>query len=194
MGLIHFASDKEMRDARKSIVLNVAIPVLMEQGFVRPPYTSFDFGYYPGHCSYGYALCRLTDNGLIEFLRFDVVNRDPWIRITANVFQLSPSTSRLEDLNGRDGHQFQLPPNSVSEMELRSTDDHPGPWILWALVFGRAYRVGAYFTKWGFSRKAGRLSRMIERDMIRIDSFFDRWHQLHEPLKVDWNGHPLTPA
>lgn len=190
MGLFHTVSDKEILAARKRIVLDVGIPALMAQGFARSPFRTAWFGYYPGNDMYSYQLCRLRGRDLLECLEIMVVGRERWIRIQVNVFRLHPEPGSLDALSGLDGSQFMLPPNSESVMRLRM-DDKQGPPIF-RLLFGEEHRLGSYFTRGGFERRAKELSLLIEKDMKGIDAFIGRWHQIHKPKDVDWTGHALA--
>lgn len=187
MALIYTASHKEVLAVRKQIVLNTGIPALIVQGFERSPYKSW-YGYYPGNHMYIYELCRLREQGLLECIEFVIFGRDRWIQIRLNAFRLHPAPDSLNALSGLNFMHFGLPPNNRTEMRLRQ-DDMKGPPIFW-MLFGQDHKLGRYLTRKGFEERVAQLTRLIERDMKTIDAFLHRWHKLHTPNDVDWNGHP----
>jgi hypothetical protein len=107
-----------------------------------------------------------------------------------NYFKLQPALDSIKQLEGLDGLQFHLPPNSMTEMRLKS-DDIKGPPILSYNFMFRNHKIKSYYTKVGLAKRANQLGEIIEKDMNEIDSFVKRWYEIHKPLATSWEGIPI---
>lgn len=173
MGLFYTASPKEMTDIRKKIFLEVGLPALEKQGFVRSPFLKEWFGWYP-NMGYFYELCRLTEGSMLERVSVRIIRGDRWIQVCLNIFKLEPAVTSLEQLTDVDGLKFDLPPNSISKMRLR-----------WN------HKIKSYHTKRGLARRAERLEKIIASDLGDIDYFVKRWHEKHRVATTTWEGIPV---
>ena len=59
------------------------------------------------------------------------------------------------------------------------------------MLFLPEHKIGKYCTKRGFNKEVLRLGDLIEQDMTNIDSFVNRWHELHKPNVVNWEGNKI---
>lgn len=75
-------------------------------------------------------------------------------------------------------------------MRLRS-DDYKGPPLFYILFFPE-HKLGKFNNKTSFSKEVLKLSRLIRKDMENIDSFIKRWHEIHTPNIIDWEGNPVS--
>jgi hypothetical protein len=188
MSLFFKPSAKELLEFRNQIVLESGIP-LLEKGFKKSPFSTSWFGRDSLH-GYTYELCRLTPESKLQVIEIQITRGDKWIKFILNIFKLTPNPESLDQLNGVDGLQFKLPPNSITEMRLR-VDDIKGPPLFDYNFMFRKHKIGSYYTKSGLSKRIKQLSEIIERDLNNIDHFIERWHELHEPLVTTWEGHPI---
>jgi hypothetical protein len=92
----------------------------------------------------------------------------------------------LDQLNGSNGLQYKIPPNSINEMRLRS-DDIKGP-PLFRLRYMHGHKLKTFKTKAELNRNITKLAKTIEIDLYKIDHFVKRWHELHHPMKTSWAG------
>lgn len=69
-------------------------------------------------------------------------------------------------------------------MWLRA-DDYIWIPIITSFCF-KKYKLGRYSSRWRLYFQIRKLEKLIAEDMVHIDSFVGRWHELHTPLKVDW--------
>jgi hypothetical protein len=192
MGIFYEISDKELLLVRNKIFTEVGIPALEKNGFVKSPFLGTWFGEYDRNISgYSYELCRLSQNYL-EIIGVFIVKGDKWIKIHLNIFELKPTVNSLKELKDVDGLQFHLPPNSITEMRLR-TDDYKGPPLFYMLFFPE-HKIGKYYSKKGFDSKVKKLKELIKKDMESIDSFVSRWHELYRANVTDWKGNIITKA
>lgn len=190
MGLFYKAKSKEMTQLRKNIFLEKGIPALNQKGFVRSPFSTSWYGYHPG-IGYEYYLCRLNDNSILETIEVSIVSGDRWIKISLNIFELSPAVSSINQLTGVDGLQYALPPNSISEMQLRNDDVKGAPILDFNFMF-RNHKIYSYYTQKGLKQRAIQLGNRIEKDLLNIDDFIKRWHEMHTINKTDWQGNQIT--
>ncbi|HLZ85590.1 MAG TPA: hypothetical protein VKQ52_00065 [Puia sp.] len=191
MGLFYRASEKELLESRNRIFVEMGIPALQEKGFRRSPFSTSAYG--RNHLKdFSYEFCRLTERSSLEIIAIYLSRRDRWIKIDLNIFQLSPELPSLDRLGGLNGLQFGQPPDSLTKMRLRDDDYKGSP--LFTALFRREHRLGRYYSKGGLQRGLKALGELIERDMTNIDRFIRRWHELHKPLVVTWEGHPVAPA
>jgi hypothetical protein len=188
MGLFYTASPKELLQIRNKIFLDFGLPVLQKKGFKKSPFSTAWFGKNPD-IGYSYELCRIS-NGELEIISVHIVKGDVWIQISLNVFKIQPDLNSLEQLSNLDGLKFHLPPNSVSNMRLRS-DDIAGPPILNYHYMFRNHKLKSYHTKAGLEKRSEELGKIIESDLNDIDNFIKRWHELHSPVATTWEGVPI---
>ncbi|UOE48242.1 hypothetical protein MTO98_27930 [Mucilaginibacter sp. SMC90] len=182
MGLFYKVSPKTLLEARNKIFIETAIPALQRNGFEKTPFTSSWFGRNNLN-GFSYALCRVSNHSRMEFIETHISRGDKWIQIFLNVFELQPSVASVQQLQGMDGFQFHLPPNSITRMRLRIDDFKGMP-----LFRTKAHKLKRYCTKWGFNKRKAQLNKLIAADLNNIDHFVSRWHELHKPLITDWNG------
>lgn len=126
---------------------------------------------------------------MLEILIVRIAKEDIWIKIYINIFYLFPKIQLLKDLEGKSGLQFMLPPNNNTEMRFRVDDYKVLP--IFRRLIGKQHKINPYCTKKSFTERIIELGELIEEDIGKIDLFFKRWHELHEPLKTDWEGHKV---
>lgn len=184
MGLFKKVSDKEILETRNNIFCNNGIPALKKNKFEESPFSTAWFGK-NNLGDYTYELCRLSKKLQLEVLTIHISSGDEWIKVFLNVFQLNPNPSKMDDLNGLDGLQYSLPPNSLTKMRLRN-DDQKGPPLF--NMFLPEHKLKSFNSQSGLEKRAEELGALIEKDMQNIDSFVKRWHELHTPKETDWEG------
>lgn len=191
MGLLYKVSDKELLSVRNNIFKEVGIPALESNGFVRSPFKTSWFGqYYGGIEGYPYEFCRLSAGEFLEMIEVYIVKGDKYIQIFLNIFELEPSIESLSDLKDYEGIKYGMPPNSLTKMRLRN-DDYKGPPLFYMLAFPE-HKIGRFYRKTGYEREVSKLKALIKKDMINIDSFVERWHELHKPNKTDREGNRIA--
>ena len=180
---------KLITNIRNDILINVGFPALMSRGFRKAPFaTSWngrnDFG------GYSYEMCRLKEDSILEILFIDIVPRDRWIQCSLNIFKLISPLSKLDDLQGRDGLAYRLPPNSLSEMRF-NVDDISGPPILSIRALSNRHKLKSFRTEKGMIKQKRRLSKNIKEDFLEVDQFILRWHKMYQVNRVNWIGTPI---
>ncbi len=185
MGLFNRPTDKEILETRNRIFVEYGIPSLIQNGFVKSPFSTDWFGR-DNYKDFSYTLCRLNKKKQLEILTTYIIRREKWIQIRLNVFKLEPELNSIEQLNELEGIKFGIPPNSNSEMRLRA-DDYKGIPLIYMLFYPE-HKIGSYYSRSGFKRRKKKLTELIQRDMRNIDSFVIRWHEIHKPNKVNWIG------
>ena len=188
MSLFYKISDKELLKIRNNIFIESGLPALEKNGFEKSPFPNSWFGK-NNLGDYTYELCRLIKDSQLEFVTTHISKGDLWIKIFLNIFTLQPNLNSLKPLNGIDGIQFDLPPNSISKMRLRIDDFGGMP-----LFRTKEHKTGSFYTKKGFDKRIMELSNLIEIDLNNIDFFVKRWHEMHEPLETNWSGIPAPDA
>jgi hypothetical protein len=186
MGIFYKASDKELLEIRKKIFVDHGLPALTKNGFVKSPFSTAWFGK-DDIGGYTYDLCRLTNDNQLETLTVYIVRGDKWIKVYLNIFALEPPLESVSRLEGMDGLQFLLPPNSRTKMRLRSDDISGIPLFSYNFWF-RRHTIRSYYSRAGLTRRANRLARLLEADLGNIDRFVGRWHALHRPIVTSWEG------
>ncbi|WP_199139156.1 hypothetical protein, partial [Pedobacter sp. ASV12] len=162
------------------------IPALKQKGFEHSPFSSAWFGR-NNLIDSTYKLCRISKNSELEMLTTHITREDSWIQIFLNIFKLEPTINALTELKERDGIQFGLPPNNMTEMRLRM-DDYKGP----PLFHGVRHKLKSFYTEKGFEESVQNLGELIKKDMENIDHFIKRWHELHKPTVTDWEGNKIS--
>ncbi len=135
---------KELLELRNKIVLETAIPCLEEIGFSKSPFSTAWNGR-NNLKDFDYQLCRLTANSRIEIIHIYVARGERRIKFILNIFDLEPKIEMIQQLVGVDGLQFHLPPNSVTEMQLRS-DEIKGPPIF-NINYMSGHELKSFYTK-----------------------------------------------
>jgi hypothetical protein len=190
MGLIYKVSDKEILNVRNEIFKEVGVPSLIENGFVLSPFKTAWHGQYDrSGKGYYYIFSRLSAEHNLEQISVSIFQGEKWIQIHLNVFELSPSINSLSLLKDLDGLEFGTPDKISTRMRLRS-DDYKGP-PLFYMLFLPEHKLGKFYTKKGFEKEVEKLKRLIQSDMQNINGFVERWHELHSPIKTDWDGNSV---
>ncbi len=191
MGMFYRVSDKQLLADRNSLIKEAGIPPLLQNGFIKSPFLGIWFGEYDSNIKgYSYELCRLVNDKFLEVIDFSALKGESWIKINLNIYQLEPAPNQIENLAGKDGLNFHLPPNSLTKMRLRS-DDYKGP-PLFYMLFLPEYKIGNYYTRSGYEAEIKKLKKLIKCDMENINIFVKRWHQIHrDPVKTTWEGIPI---
>lgn len=188
MRFFYKVTAKELLDIRNKIVLETAIPTLFKKGFNKTPFSSSWFGR-NNLKDFSYELCRLTSDLRLEIIEIQISRGDRWIKFYLNIFEINPQLNSLDLLKGTVGTQYKIPPNSITEMRLRS-DDIKGP-PLFRLRYMHGHKLKTFKTKAGLIRKTAKLDKTIEMDLSNIDNFVKRWHELHHPMKTSWTGQSI---
>jgi len=182
MSLFYDVSRKELLDIRNEIFVSTGIPVLEKNGFVKSPFKSIHWGR-NNLKDFSYDLCRVNEYSQLEKITAHISRGDRWIKVSLNSFELRPEIKSLDQLVGKDGMKFYLPPNSLTEMRLRTDDSIP--------LFNNHFydhKLKPFYTKWGYEKSVSGLTERIKRDLSNINYFFNFWHTLHKPLVTDWEG------
>ena len=182
MGLFYKVSAKKLLDIRKDIFVDRGVRALEMNGFERSPYKGELFGR-NNLGDYTYSFCRLNAKSHLECIETQITKGDTWIKIFLNIFELKPTVKSLEQLKGLDGMQFFLPPNSTTRMRLR-IDDFEGMPIFRTIE----HKIKSYYSESGFQKRVDELRELIENDLNNIDSFVNRWYELHQPRVTNWEG------
>lgn len=187
--MFYKVSSKQSLNDRNKIFLGSGIPTLEKKAFKKSPFESSWYGEYNKDIKgYSYELCRLKGNYL-ETLIINILKDEDWIQIYLNIFELEPVPNKIEELIGRDGINFHMLPNNITKMRLRS-DDYKGP-PLFHMLFSPEHKIGKYNTEQGYKKEVLKLEKLVKSDMDNIDSFVNRWHELHIPQKTDWEGNTI---
>jgi len=182
-------SENELLEIRNTIVLERGISPLKRIGFQESPFSTAWFGK-DDSGDYSYELCRLSDSSLLQIVFAYVIKGERWIQFFLNVFQLEPELKSLEELQGVDGLQYHLPPNSLTKMRLKVDDIKGIPLFSYDFIFG-GHKLKSFNSENGLKRRVRQLGDLIEKDLSNIDSFIHRWNELHQVNKVDWQGNRL---
>ena len=182
-------TDKEMLNLRNKIFLNYGLPALNKKGFVKSPFSTDWFGR-NNLKDFNYYFCRVNEHSQLERVEVYIARGEKWVKIFLNIFELQPRVHSIEQLDGLDSLRFVLIPNSVTQMQF-GVDDTKGLY-LFHIMFGEKLKIGSYYSKNGLDRRAEELGKLIEKDLLNIDYFIKRWHEMHKPLVTDWNGHAIT--
>lgn len=188
MSLFYKPSAKKLLEARNTLFLKTGGVALAQQGFQHTPYSSAWFGR-NNLGDYMYDWCRVTTASQLEVVSVYISRGDRWIKIFLNVFALHPPVHSIEQLRGLDGMAFHLPPASMTRMRLRD-DDRRGVPLFY--LFSKEHKVGAYWTQQGFEQRLEELRNLLAEDLNHVDRYIKRWHELHKPLMVDWDGEGVT--
>lgn len=185
MGLCYKISPKELLEVRNKVFLENGLTALYKTGFSQSPFSTSWFGRNNLH-GYSYVICRLSKDSVLEYIIVHISRRDKWVKIFLNIFKLHPEVKSLKSLEGLEGTQYGLPPNSITQMRLRA-DDYKGI-PLFYMLFRKRHKFGRYCTKSGFRARTDEFAKLIGEDMANIDSFVKRWHQMHQPNQITLDG------
>lgn len=186
MGLLYKISEKEFLEIRNKIFLKSGIPSLQKNGFEKSPFSTAWFGK-NNMGDYTYELCRVSEGSQLEIIVTHISKGDSWIKIFLNIFELYPEIKSIEQLNGVDGLQYHLPPNSLTKMRLRIDDIKGVPLFNYDFMFG-GHKLKSFKTESGLNKRIEELSSLIKEDLTNIDSFVKRWFKLHQLNVTDWKG------
>ena len=180
-------SEKELLHARNSIFKDYGISELENNGYVKSPFKSSWFGQYDSNIrGYSYELCKLADQNHLHIITADMVKGDKWMKIYLNIFELNKKLHSVDELKDCDGLNFKLPPNDSTTMQLRS-DDYKGP-PLFYMLFLPKHKLGKINSQSNFEKEVSKLKDLVKKDMANIDSFVQRWYELHMPYITDKEG------
>lgn len=187
MRLIYKVPDKEILMVRNEIFKEVGIPSLLTKGFEFSPFkTSWHGQYDRSSRGYIYNFSRLTSEKYLEEISVYIFGREKWIQIYLNIFELSPSIHSLSVLKDYESMNFGTPDKISTRMRLRS-DEYKGPPIFY-MIFLPEYKLGKFYTQKGYKNQITKLRNLIEKDMLNINSFVTKWHELFKPSNTDWEG------
>jgi len=186
MGLFYKVPSKKLFEVRNEIFVKNGIPALKKKGFEESPYKGVRFGKIDSG-TFVYDLCRLKADSQLETITTYISKGDSWIKVFLNVFQLHPALKSIDKLKALTGTQYLLPPNSVTRMRLRVNGIKGMP-----LFNTVEHKIKSFYTESGFQKRVSELSELIESDLTNIDSFINRWHELHQPLVTDWEGKEIA--
>jgi hypothetical protein len=189
MDIFFKVSNKKLLDIRNRIVAERGIPALKKNGFVQSPFHSHWYGR-NNLGDFTYTLCRMSKTFYLEMITIHLSRGDKWVKVFLNIFQLDPIPSSLDALEGSDGLNYSLPPNSLTRMRLRMDDRRTIPLFSYDSMFG-GHRLKSFYSEQGLKKRAEQLGKLIEKDMTNIDSFIKRWHEIHRPNVTDWDGNLL---
>ena len=182
MGLFYKVSPKKLLEVRNEIFVKNGILALKRKGFEEMPFRAPWFGK-NNLGDYTYELCRLNERRHLEIITTHISKGDLWIKIFLNIFDLKPDLKSLEQIKGLPIIQFYLPPNSLTEMRLR-IDDFEGMPIFRTIE----HKIKSYYSESGFQKRVDELRELIENDLNNIDSFVNRWYELHQSRVTNWEG------
>jgi hypothetical protein len=186
MGLFYSATDKELLEIRKKIFLDKGMPGLQKNGFEKSPFSSSWFG--KDHTgSYSYEFCKLTEDSFLQIVSVGILRGDKFIQIRLNIFKLNSEIKSLQQLKKVDGMQFNLLPNSLSNMRLHVDDFKGIPLFNYDFMF-RNHKLATYFTKRGLKKAAKKLAALIENDLADFNKYIIRWHKIYSPISTTIEG------
>lgn len=190
MGLFYKISDKKLLEIRNDIFLEDGIPTLEKNGFEKSPFPTSWFGK-DDMGGYTYELCRLSNQNHLQIITTYIISGENWIQVHLNIFKLFPKLTSVKELNKTDGVKFDLPPNSISKMRLRVGDIKGMPLFDYHFMFG-GHRIKSFNSEKGLERRVNQLRRLIKKDLMNIDYFIKRWHEIHQLNITDWEGSQIV--
>ncbi len=192
MGLFYNVSNKLLLKDLNSLFKEVGIPALQKSGFVPSQFaTSWTGQYNRSTRGYCYQFDRLNSNRFLERIDIDICSGEKYIQMHLNIFELSPELESISELKIYEAIKFGIPPNSLTNMRLRTGNYYKGP-PLFYMLFLPEHKLGGYYTKSGYEKEIAKLQKLIKFDMENIDIFVKRWHEIHKPNLTDWEGNVLT--
>ena len=184
MELFYNISSKEILEIRNEIFLRCGVKILNENNFFRSPFLTSWFGK-NNLGDYTYEFCKIASYSHLQMIKVHISRGDKWIKIFLNIFKLHPDVESISQLNGIDGLQYHLPPNSMTDMRLR-VDNIKG--IPLFNLFSKQHKIGIYFSKSSFDEASKNLEKLIAHDLNNISYFVGKWHEVYSPLLVNWDG------
>lgn len=189
--MFYSKTNKQLLEIRNAIFVEEGIPALEKNTFELDPFkTSWHGQYDTGIQGYIHQYSRLKKERFLERIQVYILKNERRIQINLNIFELTPRLDALSNLNKYEGIKLGISPNNHTEMRLRS-DDYKGPPLFYILFFPE-HKLGKFNNKTSFSKEVLKLSRLIRKDMENIDSFIKRWHEIHTPNIIDWEGNPVS--
>ncbi|PIB26256.1 hypothetical protein [Maribacter sp. 4G9] len=176
---------KENLDLRNKLFLEKGIVALKKQGFEKSPFNTDWYGR-TNHNDFSYTMYRLKKENELQKIETHILRNENWIQIRLNIFKIRPEINSLEELKESDGLKFHLPPNSLTEMRLRSDTYDCMP--LFYMLFLPEHKIGRYFTKNGFNKRLKELSELVLKDMRNIDFYIAKWKEKYKPKTVNWKS------
>lgn len=180
---------KEALRIRNDIFIQNIVPILEEKGFVKSPFKTGNFGSCSNTRIYIYDMCRLCNNGLLEFVTTKISGYDRYMKIYINAFKLYPNIQSLHDLNEIDDTQYHVCPNNKNAMWI-DTDFIVGPPLLSKDFWFNCLKLKKSYTERGLKKRIEELKRKATIKVNNIDTFFGKWHDKFQPNVVAWNGGP----
>jgi len=190
MGLFYKMSDKKLLEIRNKIFCEDGIPVLEKNGFEQSPFPTSWYGK-DDMGGYTYELCRLSNEEHLEIVTVYIIKGERWVQIHLNIFKLSPELNSLEELKETDAIKFYLPPDSITKMRLRVDDIKGMPLFDYHFMFG-GHKIKSYNSENGLKKRINQLRRLIKKDLMNIDYFVERWHDIHQLNVTDWEGNKVN--
>ena len=190
MNLFYKVPNKELLNCRVELFTERGLPALIKNGFSESPFSGAWFGQ-PDHGDRIYELCRISEGSRLDMVTVAILGGERWIQPKLNIFRLHPIVECLEQLQGVDGIQFGMPPNSRTAMRLA-----PPPILIYrhyGWYRSPPYKLGSFYTRSGLRRRLGQLGNILENDLENIDTFVKMWMAKHAPLLTDWEGHAIEP-
>ena len=178
-------TNKELLELRKKIFLERGIPALEQNGFKKSPFSTAWYGK-NNLGDYTYELCRVTKDSTLNLIEVHISKVDMWVKIFFNIFKLFSEVTTLEQLQGIDGLKYYLPPNSLTKMRLRIDGYNTIP-----LFRTKEHKLKSFSSENGLNKRSKELGDLIAQDLTNIDEFIKRWHELHQPNLVDWEGNKI---
>lgn len=180
MSLFYKATDKELLELRNEVFVKRGMPALEKNGFRKSPFSGSWFGRDSLH-GYTYEYCRIAKKSRLDILTVNIIRGEKWVQLYLNIFQLQPDIDSIEQLEGIDGIQFDLLPNSITKMRLTPQK---------GLIFYKMpqHKVNTYYSEKGLKKRLEQLGDLIEHDLLNIDSFVERWLQEYELKVTKWDG------
>jgi len=179
--LFHKISLKESVELRNTIFLERGMPALLNNGFCQSPFSVAWFGK-DNHRGYSYEFCRISGQSRLDIIEIYINYGDRWIQEHLNIFALNPPISDIKELQGIDGLQFHLPPNSNTKTRLAPPDGR-------LFVGFPQHKLRIFFTESGLKRRLRKLGKSVEHDLNNIEQFVDQWLAKNQLMETNWEGH-----
>ena len=185
MGIFYRPNKKENLEIRNKIIIEKGIPELIKNGFEQSPFLGIWYGR-DGHNDFSYELLRINKKKHLEIINIDIIRGENWIQIHLNIFDINQDLTSINEIGKIDGVKYQLPPNSVKKMRLRS-DDYKGIPLIYMLLYPE-HKLGRFYTEKGYKKRIDKLEKLIQKDMTNIDSFSKIWYEMYTPNIVNLKG------
>ena len=50
------------------------------------------------------------------------------------------------------------------------------------------YKIKSFYSKKSLEKRSEELSALIKKDLDNVDYFIKKWHEIHKPLVINWEG------